>query len=377
LLVILERAHTDRSDLWHAWSALVSQYGHLGRLDKARDVAKQAAEKFPHLPRIWLDLANVHQWRNEPDEEIAAAEHAFEIGPGWSRATLTLTDALARRGRMDDARQIFERALQHSNQDTQLHATHAHLLWRQRRKDAAFEAVERALRLAPGYEWAWGLLNEWANESGTPERTGKFARALTQERPGEKRCWLMLALVLNNPADVAERLAAVEKALALDELSIETWDLKAELLTTAERFDEAIQACEAGIEKCTSELFVLRGRRAWIEAQRREFAEAVRLIRAVLAENSSGISSRNGSSSRTPLSMPPALLNNSCGSVRTTPGSTGSWACSGSNRMTAPARKRRSRLRCNPRPRMFTPRTTFLICKFRPGILPARPRRCR
>jgi tetratricopeptide (TPR) repeat protein len=287
LLTSLRQAHSERPDLWHAWSALISQLGHLGQLHEARDLAVQAAEKFPHLPRVFLDLAAVHQWRNEPDQETQAAEHAFDMNPAWPRATLAFAGALERRGKLDEARRVYERALQHSRDDAQLHACYAHLLWRQRQKEAAFTALQQALRFAPGYDWAWGLLIDWANGCGEPDRAANFARVLTRERPGEMRGWLMLARVLDNPAAMPERLAAVEKALELSACSIQAWDLKAELLANAERFEEAIQACEAGAAVCTVDVHFLHGRRAWIEARRRQFPEAVRLMRAVLAENAS------------------------------------------------------------------------------------------
>ena len=284
LLLILRQAHRERPDLWHGWAALVSQLGHLGRLEEALSLARQASERFPHLPRTWLDLALLHQRRNQPDDEILAAERAFEMNPAWSRASLTLASALERRGRLDEARRVYERALCHAPRDAQLHACHAHLLWRQRRSGDAFAAVERALRLAPTYDWAWELLSDWAGQAGHPERTTEFARTLTRERPGEMRVWLMLARVLK---DTDARLAAVERALKLEVRSTEAWDLKVELLTVAERFDDAIRACTDGDAVCPVDVHILHGRRAWIEGRRRQLPEAVRLMRAVLEENTS------------------------------------------------------------------------------------------
>jgi cellulose synthase operon protein C len=284
LLRILRQAHGERPDLWHAWSALVSQLGHLGRLDEALALARGAAERFSHLPQTWLDLAMIHQWRNEPGEEIAAAERAFEMNPAWNRATLMLTSALERRDRLEDARRVYERALSHAPRDAQLHTSHAHLLWRQRRNIDAFAALERALRLAPGYDWAWELLSDWADQTGQPERTAAFARTLTEERPGEMRVWLMLARASK---ETDARLVAVERALKLDSRSTEAWDLKVEFLANAERFDEAIQVCTDADAVCPADVHILRGRRAWIEARRRHLPEAVRLIRGVLEDNAS------------------------------------------------------------------------------------------
>jgi predicted Zn-dependent protease len=285
LLEVLRKAHADRPDLWHAWSALVSQLAHARLLDEALAVATQASERFPHLPRIWLDLAHVHQRRGESNGEIAAAERAFEINPAWNAATLGLTSALERCGRMDDAARAYERALTHSPRDAQLHACHANLLWLQRRTEAAFAQVERALRFAPAYDWAWDLLNEWSEQSGQPQRTATFAQALAQERSGELRVWLTLARVLTQPEARAQRLAAVERALQLDRRFTEAWDMKAEVLAFAEDFDTAIRACDEGLAVCATDSHILRGRRAWIEAQRNRLTEAVRIMREVLADN--------------------------------------------------------------------------------------------
>jgi tetratricopeptide (TPR) repeat protein len=287
LLSSLRHAHRERPDLWHAWSALISQLGHLGQLDEARELAREAVAKFPHLPRVWLDLAMVCQWRKEPEEEIKAAEHAFEMNPAWSRATLALAGVLERSGRMEEARKIYERALRHSPEEAELHASHGHLLWRLRQPEAALKAVEHALRLAPGCDWAWELLMDWAATCGTPDRPAQFARTLSSERPGEVKVWLMLARVLTDPASAAERLGATDRALELEPRCTEAWDLKAEFLAQAERFAESIQACEAGANTCTADLYVLQGRRAWIEARRRQFPEAVRRMRLVLEENAS------------------------------------------------------------------------------------------
>jgi hypothetical protein len=101
------------------------------------------------------------------------------------------------------------------------------------------------------------------------------------------RVWLVLARLLTEPAASAERLAAVGRAIELDPHWTEAWDLKAELLALAERFDEAIESCGEGAGHCTVNVHILGGRHAWIEARRRRIPEAVRLMRKVLAENSS------------------------------------------------------------------------------------------
>jgi tetratricopeptide (TPR) repeat protein len=146
LLGTLREAHGERPDLWHAWAALVSQLGHLKRLDEALAVAEEATVRFPHLPRIWLDLADVHRWRNEPEAEIAAAARAFEINPSWDRSAITLAGGFEREGKLDEARHVYERALHHAGTNPCLHACQAHVLWRQQRKPEAFAAIRTPRR---------------------------------------------------------------------------------------------------------------------------------------------------------------------------------------------------------------------------------------
>jgi tetratricopeptide (TPR) repeat protein len=287
LLESVRQAHRERPDLWHVWSALISHLGHLGRFQEARAMAEQATARFPHLPRTWLDLAAVHRWCHEPDEEIAAAQRAFDLNPAWTQSAIVLADSLERQDRLEDARRVYQRALQHCPGDAPLHGYHASLLWRQQQPEAALAAVEQALRLAPGYEWAWEQLQSWARECGRAERTQALARALTRERPGEPRVWLLLARALSDPAEGESRLAAIARALELDTRFTEAWDLKAEVLACAERFEEALLACRQGATACTSDGHILRGREAWVEAQRGQLPRAVHLMRSVLEENAS------------------------------------------------------------------------------------------
>ena len=107
LLASLRLAHQERPDLWHAWSALIQQLADMQRLDEALDLARKATGRFPLLPRLWLDLALVHQARLERAREIEALEQALEINPNWSYASRELALALDRDGQSTRARMIW------------------------------------------------------------------------------------------------------------------------------------------------------------------------------------------------------------------------------------------------------------------------------
>ncbi len=251
LLQVLRRVHTERPDLWHAWSALISQLDHLGQSEEALGLAREAAERFPHLPAVWLDLGAIHRTRHEAEPEIAATRRAFEINPAWSRATLALTDALERAGNLEESGRVFEQALRHSPHEAPFHGGHGHLLWRLGRSADAFQTFERALRLAPGYDWAWGFFQSAATQAGEADRVADFARRLSVESPGDSRGWLRVARILEGPGTLPERLAAAEQARRLAPSAFEPIDLTAELLIEAERFEEAAEMCRAGLNHVT------------------------------------------------------------------------------------------------------------------------------
>ena len=116
-----------------------------------------------------------------------------------------------------------------------------------------------------------------------PEEAIELARQLTVRRAGEVRSWLILAQMLSGDTALEERLAACEKALSLNPRSIEVADLKATLLSQAKRFDEALAACLPAAWSGSPPL-PMRGRAAWILAQRGKLPEAIQQMRAILHE---------------------------------------------------------------------------------------------
>jgi len=284
LLASLRLAHQERPDLWHAWSALIQQLADMQRLDEALDLARKATGRFPLLPRLWLDLALVHQARLERAREIEALEQALEINPNWSYASRELALALDRDGQSTRARMILEQAVARAPLDAFNHGCLADLLWKLSEKKSALDRLQHALRLNPEYDWGWRTLREWAKELGEPRLAEEIARDLTARRAGEARPWLLLAESLNRPEDFPQQMAALDRAIEAGPRSVEGHDLRATLLARAGRFDEALAACRppAWSGEPPTEL---RARAAWIEAQRGNTAEAIARMRAALAEN--------------------------------------------------------------------------------------------
>src|SRR5207302_754051 len=121
LLASLRKALRARPDLWHAWAAVTAQLVDMDRLDEALTLARQATERFPLLPRLWLDLAHVHEARADRGAEREALEHALRISPGWGQAVAQLASLHERNGEFEAAKKLLEQAVTRSPLDPLCH----------------------------------------------------------------------------------------------------------------------------------------------------------------------------------------------------------------------------------------------------------------
>jgi tetratricopeptide (TPR) repeat protein len=282
LLETLREAVAARPDLWHAWTALVRHLVEMDRLDEAAERGREATGRFPLVPPVWLALAQVFQLRGDAKGERETLEQAVKISPSWSVPSRELAGALERAGEFEKARAVLEKASGRSPLDPYNHGGLALMLRRLGDKEGALARLERAVKLEPGYEWAWSTLLEWAGELGRPELPERLARELAESRAGEARSWVTLARSLAGPDRLEERLRALRKAAALEPRDLEPRDLEATLLAEAGRFDEALEVCSR-----EPSILELRGRAAWIEARRGDRAKAIGKMKELVAEDPS------------------------------------------------------------------------------------------
>jgi cellulose synthase operon protein C len=284
LLATLRAAKDARPDLWHAWSAVARELVEQNKLDEALEVAERAVETFPLLPRGWLDLAYVREARGDGEGDVEALGHALRITPGWGAAARQLAQAYEKNDRYEDSRAVLERAVSHAPLDAVNHGFLADVLWRLGQKEQAVERLTHALRLLPEYDWAWTSLRQWANDLARPDYPIELARELTLQRGGDSSTWLALARILTGPKHLDERLAALDRAIEVDGRNVDARDAKAEILTSASRFEEARAACNSisGLERPP---LILRGREAWVLARQGDLSAAVAAMRAALRED--------------------------------------------------------------------------------------------
>ncbi|MBI5067364.1 MAG: C39 family peptidase [Deltaproteobacteria bacterium] len=240
LLENLREGHRQRPDLWQAWVALARQQVHAGALAEARALLAQAAQRFPLLPRIAVEQAQVERLLGNRDARRRALERAVALSPSWPEAAIDLSGLLQEAGELEAERQVLERALRHAPGEALLHGWLADALRLAGREAEALEQLERALRLDPGYRWAWDTLVQLREDRGEAGRPRALAQAIAEERPRDARAWVLVALASRAPAD---RLAALEEATRADPQSLQAWELRADALADAGRHDEALAAC--------------------------------------------------------------------------------------------------------------------------------------
>lgn len=283
LLEWLREAMAHRPDLWHAWSAVILQLLDVNDLDAAWDVACQATDRFPLVTRLWLDRADVCRARLDWEGERESLENAYRISPSSSITVRRLCESFHQQGEYDKALAHLLAAVKRNPNDPLARTMLAETHWRLSNRQEALEAVREAVKLDPGQSRAWDLLQRWTEVLDCPEVPRETARALTEQRPGDARNWLALAHALDQRSEVDERLAAYERALELTPRNPDIHDQKAETLAFVGRFDEAVAACRPAIFGPNPPMS-LRGREAWVEAERGELQTAIERMRAVLED---------------------------------------------------------------------------------------------
>ena len=283
LLASLREALGARPDLWHAWSALIRQLVDVGQTPEAHDLALKATARFPLLPRLWLDLAAVCRVQSDREGEINALNKALEINPAWGEAVRQLAEVYDRAGQTQRSCELLEAATVRSPLDSTTHGALALMLWKVDRREEALERGARAVRQEPGLQWLWSAVRGWASQLKKPNYAIDLARELTLSRAGEARSWLVLAGMLTENEQLDERLAALDRAVALNPRLIEAHDQCAWVLSDARRYDQALAACRPSIWG-DSPPSRLRGRAAWITAEKGDMPAAIAAMRALVTE---------------------------------------------------------------------------------------------
>ena len=129
LMRLLQDVFDEHPDLWQAWSVTIQQLTLVGRVEEARELAKEAVERYPLLARLWVDLAEVCHAQEDREGQIRALRQAVHVAPGWSYAARELADAMEANDEGEEARVVLEQAVARSPLDPVNHGYLADNLW--------------------------------------------------------------------------------------------------------------------------------------------------------------------------------------------------------------------------------------------------------
>lgn len=281
ILGLLMDCLRQRPETWQVWAALITQLVEMEHLEDAQEAAASAVERFPLLPRMWLELASVCAARQDTTGRVAALQRAVEINSTWDAAARELAEAYTEQERCDEAREVLERAIRLSPRDVRNHGMLAQLLWQMGEQEVAAQRVQEALLLEPGYEWGWQAVRSWGPVLNRPQMAFELAQQLVERRPAEARSWFVLAESCLDLGREADALYALDRAIDCNPRLDDAHALKASVLCSQQRFDEALVACRPEVYGESTPL-QLRARAADVLFQRGSPEDAIAAMQDVV-----------------------------------------------------------------------------------------------
>ena len=270
-----------RPDRWEAWNAMSIQLLAVGNVSEAEQVATEATKRFPLLATAWRHSGIVKEQRDRWDDAIQCFRVARQIEPEWTAAILSLAEAYRRSGRLPDALSLLEQGHLRNPLDSTILGTWADLLWHSGKREEAIQHVQKAVDLNPDYQWGWNALSRWSDVVLHKNLALELCRERAKRLRSDADAWLWVAQLASLPDQMAEQLAAAQRAAECDPRHAGAHDWVAVALVRQRRFDEALEACRPAVfgTKIPS---LLRGREAWILAQQGHLQQAIDAMMAVL-----------------------------------------------------------------------------------------------
>ncbi|MBX7185117.1 MAG: C39 family peptidase [Vicinamibacteria bacterium] len=283
VLLELEEIGKARPDHFETALVIVDQLLSMSRPEAALEVIRVAEGRFQNLPGLALRAADAHAQLGHKEEEWEAVERALRLSPRWAFAVRRYAELLCGAGRVDEGVRRIETAIAQNPFNIALRIQLADLQWQAGKREAALATIEGAVTVDSSSPGAWDRFVEWAHLLNCRGRAIDALRRLCDSRPGSADLWLLVAQTLRRPEDFDERIAALDRVIALNPRATDACDLKATLLASAGEFDLAQRACRPAFwgDEPPHEL---RGRAAWVLYQSGAREKAIEAMLKVLKD---------------------------------------------------------------------------------------------
>jgi len=283
LLAQFEEIHRIRPDLFEAWQALIFHNLDMHQIDAALELCAKFTHAFARTPGAWRISAIIHRTAGRNDEALAHARVAVDLNRDWVASWRTLVSMLEETGRETEALATLREARRRMPDAGVFGYDEAAMLWRQGHRAEAFDLAMSVLARNPDYQALWELLDGWSERLGRGAEVLAAARRICEDRPGETAGWMRVAKMLPRSA-MDEKLAICDRVLELNPRHVDACDLKAYLLCSQGRKDEARRACEpSGFPEGAPHN--LRGRAAWVDAADDRLSVAIDAMRGILNDH--------------------------------------------------------------------------------------------
>lgn len=278
----LDVVMATRPDLWQSWVASARFALETDHLDEAARLLDEAAERFPLLPRVWVERAEVRRLRDDYAGAESDLRTAIAINPHYGTAVTRLADVLEMRARQQDALDVLRTALRLSPGHAPYAGYCADLLWRMGEREEAWQVMARALELSPEYGWGWGRFQRWSASLAREAEAEAHALALAQKFPDSVDLWQRCAELASDPE---KKKSWLNHALALAPYRTDVLQDMCNLLVGDGGIAEArallAKTYSGAVEKPTE----IRTYEAWLTMRTGHVSEAIAEMERVVADD--------------------------------------------------------------------------------------------
>ena len=279
----VDEMRTTRPDLWASWSIAVRHAFARGKRKTALQLVREARERFPSVPQLLLDEADLNRLRGKPQRSIRSYERAYVLAPDPAVA-LRLCQTLTDLGETEQARTRLAGYLRRHPLCSDLIVLDSIFQWRQAEHAQALSLLEAVLMRDPHHDEAWRVLHQGRKAMGEKDGALTLAASLLDSRPWDGRMWLRSAWLHLDLGHPEQALEATRRASEIDPFDIDALDQRAQALALLGNKEEALEVCAQSEGFAGAMALPLRGRDAWIRFLFGDRDQAIRRMRELVSK---------------------------------------------------------------------------------------------
>lgn len=240
LIQFLDFAIQERPDLWQSWVALATEKRELEEFDQAHGVIDTAIERFPMLPRLYYEKAEIYFYQHKLADAEQQLRIALNYSPNWHLAANRLSEVLEYQHKQSAAIEVLQEVIRKSPFTVSPYGYLADLYWRVGNKQEAFNTLLSVLDFSPLYNWAWQRLCAFSREL---DRQAEVISRIEQVRAKMPDHADLLSMHVNLIDDPEQKNEILQSFLSRHPTTIDACLDYIDNLMDLQRFDQALDLC--------------------------------------------------------------------------------------------------------------------------------------